>query len=54
MVHNASFGRVGIVEIGGNVGNGGSVGFGKVGNEGKGGSVGSGNVGMTGKFGILG
>ena len=34
MVHNASFGRVGIVEIGGNVGNGGSVGFGNIDNGG--------------------
>ena len=28
MVHNVGFGRVGIVGIDGNVGNGGSVGFG--------------------------
>ena len=52
MVHSVGFGRVGIMGIDRNVGNGGSVGFGNVGSEGRGGSVGLGNVGMTGKFGI--
>ena len=52
MVHNSGYGRVGIMGIDRNVGNGGSVGFGNVGNGGnKGGSVDFGNIGNGGSKG---